>query len=209
MRVLVACEFSGIVREAFRKRGHDAWSCDLRPSEDESPFHYTGDIRIFDAWMSWDLVIAHPPCTYLCNSGALRLYETGKKRCGIDAERWQEMRTAAEFFRYFLELPIDKIAVENPIIHYHARQIVGRRQDQSIQPYQFGEDASKRTCLWLKGLPKLRPTLYIAPRMVNGKRRWSNQTDSGQNKLTPSATRSDDRARTYQGIADAMAEQWG
>lgn len=208
MRVLVACEFSGVVREAFRKKGHDAWSCDLLPSTDDSPFHLRGDVLAYlprGNWGSfyppkpeWDLMIAFPPCTYLCGSGL----HWNTRRPGR-AEKTEE---ALDFVRTLLECNIEKIALENPVGCISTRI---RKPDQTIQPYEFGHDASKKTCLWLKNLLKLQPTKMVPPRMVNGKPRWANQTDSGQNRLGPSEDRWALRSITYQGIADAMAEQWG
>lgn len=204
MKVLVACEFSGIVREAFRKRGHDAWSCDLLPTEQEGN-HIQGNVLdiLNDGW---DLMIAHPPCTYLAVSGL----HWNKKY----PERKIKTENSLDFVKLLLNAPINKIALENPVGCISSRI---RKPEQIIQPYQFGDNASKKTCLWLKNLPKLKPTLYIEPRMVNGKKRWGNQDDKGQNKLmvdgkwigfndhrTPHL-----RSVTYQGIADAMAEQWG
>lgn len=204
MRVLVACEFSGRVREAFRAEGHEAWSCDLLECEDGSPYHILGDC-IFAAnnpqlWVygEWDLLIAHPPCTYLSVSGL----HWNKRR----PERAQKTSEAIAFCDAILSLPIPRIALENPI---GVLSTSLRKPDQIIQPYEFGEDASKATCLWLKGLPKLQGTKLIQPRMVNGKPRWANQTDSGQNRLPPSKDRWKDRSRTYIGIARAMAQQWG
>ena len=210
MRVLIGCERSGVVREAFRKRGHDAWSCDLVPAEDKSRYHIQGDLRtVLPMSNMWDMMIAFPDCTYLCNSGALRLYTGGKKINGPDSKRWEQMYKAAYFFKEILNTPIPKVCVENPIMHGYAREIIGARPTQTIQPYNFGADASKRTGLWLRGLPELVNTAYVEPRMVDGKPRWANQTDGGWNKLAPSPTRGIERARTYQGIAEAMAEQWG
>jgi hypothetical protein len=196
MRVLIACECSGVVREAFRSRGHEAWSCDIKPSDDGSPFHIQGDILPV-LCSDWDLVIAHPPCTYLSVSG---LHWNGRR-----PERVKMTDEAARFFMVFTRLCC-KWAIENPIGTMSRRY---REPDQIIQPYQFGEDASKATCLWLNGLPVLLPTRRVPGRIVNGRERWANQTDSGQNKLPPSKHRAADRARTYQGIADAMADQWG
>lgn len=213
VKVLVACEFSGVVRDAFRRRGHDAWSCDLLPSEADEKWHLVGDI--FDCIEKptfgepWDLMIAHPPCTYLCNSGVLRLYQGGKKINGRDGWRWREMQRAAQFFVDLLNAPIGRICIENPVMHGYARELVGTNYTQRIQPYHFREDASKGTCLWLKNLPPLRETGYVRPRLVNGLPRWANQTDSNQTRLGPSPDRWKIRSRTYQGIADAMAEQWG
>lgn len=199
MKVLIACEFSGIVRKAFNSyHGIRAISCDLLPAEDgRSDYHYQGDVRdiINDGW---DLMIAHPPCTYLCTSGL-----HWNKRIPGRQELTDE---SLDFVRFLLDAPIPRIALENPIGCISTKI---RKPDQIIQPYQFGEDASKSTCLWLKNLPLLQPTEYIEPRTVNGKKRWGNQTDSGQNKLTPSDTRWMERSRTYPGIAQAMAKQWG
>lgn len=196
MRVLIACEFSGVVREAFATRGHYAVSCDLLPTEIPGN-HYEGDVRdIIDH--DWDLMIAHPPCQYLSVSGQ----HWNKRR----PERQVLTDGALDFVRTLLSANIRRIVLENPI-GIISTQI--RKPDQIIQPYEFGHDASKRTCLWLKNVPLLRPTQYVMPRMVGGKPRWGNQTDSGQNRLGPSEHRWKDRSRTYQGIADAMAEQWG
>lgn len=214
MRILIACERSGVVRGAFRKLGHEAWSCDLVPAEDSQDHHFQTDIRKlltskYYGAHYWDAMIAFPDCTFLCNSGVLRLYKGGKKVNGRDQQRWLNMQAAALFFRELLEVDIPRVGLENPIMHGHAAEIIMQAPAQSIQPYQFGEDASKRTCLWLKNLPLLTPTKYIEPRIENGRKLWSNQTPSGQNKLGPSPTRGITRARTYQGIGDAMALQWG
>lgn len=196
MRVLIACEHSGAVRDAFSRAGHYALSCDLLPSEQPGE-HYQGDIMdIVDD--GWDLMIAHPPCTYLCSSGI----HWNKRR----PERAIQTENALAFVKLLLDAPIPKIALENPIGIISSRI---RKPDQIIQPYQFGHDASKATCLWLKNLPKLTATQFIEPRMINGKSRWANQTDSGQNKLPPSKDRWKIRSETYAGIADAMARQWG
>lgn len=197
MRVLVACEYSGRVRDAFIVAGHDAMSCDLMPTDAPGP-HYQGDVLdVLDD--GWDLMIAHPPCTYLCGSGL----HWNKRRL----ERAQMTEDALAFVRLLLGAPVPRIALENPVGVISTRI---RRPDQIIQPYQFGDDASKATCLWLKGLAPLTPTKYAAPRITAaGKRRWGNQTDSGQNRLPPTADRWKLRSETYQGIADAMAHQWG
>ena len=196
MRVLVACEYSGAVRDAFIRAGHYAASCDILPSESPLGDHYQCDVlTILDH--DWDLMIAHPPCTYLCASGL----HWNKRR----PERAQQTEAALDFVRHLLDAPIARIALENPIGCISTRI---RKPDQTIQPHQFGHDASKATCLWLKGLPPLASTDQIAPRLVDGRKRWGNQTDSGQNKLPPSADRWKIRSETYQGIADAMANQW-
>jgi hypothetical protein len=195
MRVLVACEFSGAVRDAFIARGHDAVSCDLLPTDAPGP-HIEGDVREV-LTQDWDLMIAFPPCTYLCSSG---LHWNTRR-----PERAALTEDALEFVRTLMDAPIPAIAIENPVGCIGTRI---RKADQTIHPYQFGHDASKRTCLWLKGLPRLTPTAYVPPRLVNGKPRWANQTDSGQNRLGPSADRWALRSLTYPGIADAMADQW-
>jgi hypothetical protein len=196
MRVLIACEYSGTVRDAFIAAGHDAMSCDLLPTDKPGP-HYQGDI--FDViGDGWDLMIAHPPCTYLCSSGL----HWNKRR----PERAAQTEAALAFVAALLAAPIDRIALENPIGCIGSRI---RKADQTVQPWQFGHDASKATCLWLKNLVPLMPTQTVAPRLIDGRKRWGNQTDSGQNKLPPSADRWKIRSETYQGIADAMAAQWG
>lgn len=193
MRVLVACEFSGVVRDAFIKRGHNAWSCDIIAPEPgkHSHQHWRGDVREV-MYMQWDMMIAHPPCTYLASSGL-----HWNKRVPGRAKLTDE---AIEFVRLLLDAPIHRIALENPIGCISSRI---RKPDQIIQPWQFGHDASKATCLWLKNLPPLQPTDVIK------KDRYANQTPSGQNKLGPSPTRAQERSRTYTGIAEAMATQWG
>jgi hypothetical protein len=196
MRVLVACEYSGTVRDAFRRAGHDAMSCDLLPTEAPGP-HYQGDVRdVLDD--GWDLMVAHPPCTYLSVSG---MHWTTR---GLRDPQLTE--DALTFVRLLLEAPVPRIALENPVSVISSRI---HKPDQIVQPWMFGHDASKKTCLWLKGLPRLVPTAIVAPRIVNGRKRWGNQTNSGQNKLPPSEDRWKIRSATYQGIADAMADQWG
>ncbi len=181
MKVLVACEYSGAVRDAFRARGHDAVSCDLLPSEAPGP-HYEGDVRnILDA--NWDLMIAHPPCTHLAVSGA-RWFK----------DKQQEQAEALEFVRLLLAANIPRIALENPVSIISSRI---RKPDQIIQPWQFGHGETKATCLWLKNLTPLRPT-----KIVEGR-------EARVHKMAPSPDRWKERSRTYQGIADAMAEQWG
>jgi hypothetical protein len=195
MKVLIACECSGKVRDAFAERGHDAWSCDLKPSVGK---HIEGDVMsVLD--QHWDLIIAHPPCTYLSVSGL----HWNKRR----PERALLTEEALEFANVFFNHTCPRICIENPVSCISSRI---RKPDQIIQPYEFGHDASKKTCLWLKGLPKLKVTgPFVPPRIVCGKRRWGNQTDTGQNNLPPSANRAALRSETYSGIANAMAEQWG
>lgn len=182
-RVLVACEFSGVVREAFRARGFDAWSCDLLPSEIPGP-HIQSDVRaVLD--VGWDMMIAHPPCTYLSASGARWRNEPG---------RAEKIREALEFVRLLLNAPIPYIALENPVGLINTRI---RRPDQIIQPWQFGHGEVKTTCLWLRGLPALQSTAVVEGRE---QRCW---------RMSPSANRGYERSRTYPGIAAAMADQWG
>ena len=196
MRIVIACEFSGTVRDEFLKKGHEAISCDLLETISPGP-HYKGDIRdiIYDGW---DMLIGFPPCTYICSSGL-----HWNKR---DLTRVEKTDKALDFVRLLMDAPIEKIAIENPVGCISSRI---RKPDQYIQPYQFGHDASKKTCLWLKGLPPLEPTKFIEPRIVNGLPRWANQTDSGQNRLPPSKDRWAKRSLTYLGIAKAMAQRWG
>ena len=196
MKVLVACEYSGKVREAFRKLGHDAWSCDLLPADDNSPYHYQCDVlTLLDK--GWDMMVAHPPCTYLTNAGVTWLHR--------QPGRWKKVREGAEFFKTLLEADIPLIAVENPIMHKYAVEIIGRRQDQVLQPWMFGHTERKGTCLWLKGLPKLTPTNIVKEEML----KLPKNQQQRLHYLPPSKDRWKLRSETYQGIADAMAEQWG
>lgn len=184
MRVLVACEYSGRVREAFRLRGHDAWSCDLLDSEDASPFHIIGDVVPF-LGQGWDLMIAHPPCTHLAVSGARHF--AAKRESGVQDE-------ALDFVRLLMDAPIPRICIENPISIISSRI---RKPDQIIQPWMFGHGETKATCLWLKNLPVLVPTSVVEGR------------ENRVHRMPPGPDRWKERSRTYQGIADAMAEQWG
>ena len=225
MRVLVGCEYSGVVRDAFRRLGHDAWSCDIEPTAVPGP-HLQGDVRdVFG--MGWDLAILHPPCTHLSVSGARHF--AAKQADGRQAE-------AIQFFMDCINAPIPKIAVENPVC---IMSRLYRKPDQIVQPWMFGDNASKATCLWLKGLPKLRADWdkVVPPRgwekvpyagpMHDGviykelkgilfgtridpapKMLWANQTPSGQNKLGPSPERATIRSKTYLGIAEAMSLAW-
>ena len=198
MKILVACEYSGRVRDAFIERGHQAMSCDILDTEWPGP-HYTGDVReiLYDGW---DMMIAHPPCTYLSVSGL-----HWNKR---NPERAQKTEDALAFIELLWKAPIEKVCIENPVGCINTR-LDFMPKPQYIQPYDFGEDASKKTGLWLRNLPPLEPTERVPGRIVNGKERWSNQTDSGQNALPPSKNRAHERSLTYDGIALAMAEQWG
>ena len=182
MRVLIACEFSATVRDAFRSKGHDAWSCDLLPTKGDPKYHIRDNVlERLDA--GWDLMIAHPPCTHLAVSGA-RWFKDKKK----------EQEQALLFVQQLLNAPINKIALENPISIISSKI---RKPDQIIQPWMFGHGETKATCLWLKGLPKLKPT-----NVVDGR-------EPRIHKLPPTPDRWKIRSKTFQGIADAMAEQWG
>lgn len=195
MRVLIACEFSGVVREAFNVRsGIHAQSCDLLPAEDgRSDCHYRADVRhILDR--GWDLMIAHPPCTYLCNSGVRWIYDEDG---AMDGARWDRMIIACEFFNALLGANIPRICVENPVMHGYARQRINKPYAQTIQPWQFGHGEIRRTCLWLKNLPPLRPT-----QIVDGR-------EARVHRASPGPERWKERSRTLPGIAGAMAEQWG
>jgi hypothetical protein len=192
MRVLIACEYSGTVRDAYIKQGHDAMSCDLLPTDSEGP-HYQGNV--FDVINDgWDLMIAHPPCTYLSVSG---MHWTSR---GLRDPQLTE--DALEFVRQLMDAPINKIAIENPVSVISSRI---RKPDQIVQPWWFGDDASKKTCLWLKNLPNLTPTNML---QGDSKTRRANQTETGQNKLPPSKDRWKIRSKTYPGIAHAMSTQW-
>ena len=188
MRVLVACEFSGVVRSTFRAFGHEAWSCDLLPAEDQSPFHIRGDVRghllpqrLNGGW-TWDLMVAHPPCTHLAVSGA-RWFK----------DKQAEQAEALDFVRLLLDAPIPRICLENPISIISSRI---RKPDQIIQPWQFGHGEVKATCLWLKNLPPLVPTDIVAGRVAR------------VHRMPPGPDRWKERSRTLEGIALAMASQW-
>jgi site-specific DNA-cytosine methylase len=183
MRVLVACEYSGRVRDAFRARGHEAWSCDLLPSEVDGP-HIVGDVR---DWLGdgWDLLIAHPPCTHLAVSGARHF--AVKRAAGLVDE-------ALDFVRLLLDAPVPRIALENPVSLISSAV---RRPEQIIQPWMFGHGETKKTCLWLKGLQPLRPTDVVDGRLAR------------VHRMAPSPDRWKERSRTYEGVALAMADQWG
>lgn len=200
MRVLVACEYPGIVREAFRKRGHDAWSCDLLPTDIPGQ-HIQGDVlSIINSNLhfsnGWDLMIAHPPCTHLAVSGARHFYKKQK-----------EQQEALDFVQALLNAPIEKIALENPVSIISTRI---RKPDQIVQPWHFGHEHQKTTCLWLKNLPKLIPTNIVGKgkftTFASGKKHPKWYADAL--KLSPKE-RMKVRSKTFQGIADAMAEQWG
>ena len=186
MNVLVACEYSGTVRDAFLRAGHNAISCDLLPTESPGP-HHQGDVGPLLV-REWDLIIAHPPCTRLTNAGVRWLAERNL---------WAELDEACAFFRLFLNHPCPRIAIENPIPHKHAVERIGRNYDQRIQPWQFGHGETKAVCLWLKGLPPLVPTNVVEGR------------EARVHRMPPGPDRAKERSRFFSGIADAMAAQWG
>ena len=200
-KVLVACEFSGVVASAFRQRGHEAWSCDLEASEFE--YHIQGDVTpLLD--QHWDLVIAHPPCTYLCNSGVRHL---SKKIDGgkiVNFDRWQSMKAGTQFFNLFKNCKSDKVAIENPIPHGYALADIGA-SSQIIHPWMFGHKERKATCLWLKNLPKLVETNNVKNEMMLLPKKEQQRI----HYLPKSKDRGKKRSITFTGIADAMADQWG
>lgn len=221
-KILIGYSACPLTREAFEKHGHDVWTCDLLPARDDSPKHYQCDIREV-LIHKWDMAVLHPMCTYLTVSCAwafndpdydkypgVGYHQRVKPSTKTGAERRTAREAALENFRMLMNLPYP-VAVENPAPSF--LNTAFRAPDQIVQPYQFGDDASKGTGLWLSGLPPLVPTIRVPGRVVihNGKpvERWSNQTDSGQNNLAPSETRWLERSKTYPGIAAAMGDQWG
>ena len=203
MRVLIACEFSGIVRDAFIARGHDAVSCDLLPTERPGP-HYHGDVRdILDD--KWDACIAHPSCQYLTNAGSKWLYNGGLKENGKDEDRWNNLDKAAAFFRLFATADhIPRRVIENPIPNKYALALMGRKYDQIVQPWWFGHKEMKSTCLWFYGVKKLVATDIVGPPPKDKDERKSWQR---VHRETPGADRWKNRSRTFSGIAKALAEQ--
>jgi hypothetical protein len=204
MRVLIACESSGRVRDAFIARGHDAMSCDLLPTEQPGP-HYQGDVR--DVLQeSWDMMVAHPECTYLANSSVQWLSDM-RPGDNFGIPRWKKLFEAAAFFRLLhgaRHIPMR--AIENPIPHKYAIDLIGREYDQIVHPWQFGHEEMKSTCLWLDGLPRLKPTDVVGPPPKDAELRkaWAKV-----HRMWPGPERKKNRSRTYEGIADAMAQQWG
>ena len=229
LRVLIGCEYSGTVRRAFAMRGHDAWSVDLLPSADRSNKHIIGDVRDYlnDGWDL--LMVAHPPCTRLCNSGVRWLSEPPTRltaehysNAEVDAfasmsrdERhdfmWRKLDEGTELFSTLWNAPIERVAIENPVMHEHAKKRIRNYEDfaQSVQPYQFGHRETKRTCLWLRGLPALTPTTPELEREYRSlpaeeRRKWARVHNA-----SPGASRWAERSKFFEGIADAMGDQWG
>ena len=195
MRVLVACEYSGRVRDAFIAKGHDAMSCDLLPTDVVGP-HHQGDVFDLDL-TQFDLMVAHPPCTYLTNAGVTWLHR--------DPSRWAKLDEGTAFFKMLLEVPIPRICVENPIMHKYAKERIGGvKQTQVVQPWMFGHMEQKATCLWLKGLPPLTPTNNVREAMMS----LPDNQRQRLHYLPPGPDRWKLRSTTYQGVADAMAAQW-
>jgi hypothetical protein len=210
MKILIGYSACPLTRAAFEKHGHETWTCDLLPARDGSLRHLQCDVWEV-ANDNWDMAIFHPMCTYLTVSAAWAFgdgpyHQQVKPGTLVGAERRAARDEAIQNFLRLLALPYPK-AIENPAPSFISTAI--RPPDQTIQPYDFGDDASKRTGLWLDRLPKLVPTKRVAGRIVNGRERWSNQTDSGQNRLSPGADRWLERSKTYPGIAAAMGDQWG
>jgi hypothetical protein len=206
MRVLVACEYSGTVRDAFIRAGHYAMSCDLLPSESEVGDHHQGDV--FDVLGNgWDLMVAHPPCTYLTNAANGSLYSTNQSRPDAlkGPARWAALIDGATFFRELLDAPIPRIAIENPVMNGYARKVIGRGPDQTVQPWMFGHLETKAICLWLKGLPPLVATEDAHAAMLQLPKREYAKV----HHASPGVDRSKVRSLFFRGVADAMAQQWG
>jgi hypothetical protein len=203
MKIICACEFSGTVSGAFRDRGHDAWSCDLLPTEGRYPeYHYEGDV--FDILNDgWDMMIGHPECRFLTNSGVRWLYKKGIKTNGRDETRWANMRSGGEFFQKLRDCGIPRIALENPVPHSYALEYMGP-YSQIIQPWQFGHTENKKTALWLFGLPLLQETNNVKHLMKNMPKRETDKT----HYMSPGKDRGKRRSVFFQGIGDAMADQW-
>lgn len=211
-KVLIGYSACPLTRTAFEAQGHDVWTCDLLPARDNSPKHLQGDIWQVALNQPWDFAVLHPMCTYLTCSAAWAFgdgpyHQKVKPGTLVGAARRAAREEALDNFRKLLALPFP-VAIENPGTSFVSRAI--RKPSQIIQPYHFGDDASKATGFWLsEGVPLLQPTQHVAPRIVDGRPRWENQTDSGQNRLSPSANRWLERSATYPGVASAMGDQWG
>jgi hypothetical protein len=206
MKILIACEFTGVMRREFRARGHDAWSCDLLPAADNSLFHIQGDAIEAANMDCWDLMIAHPPCTRLCNSGVRWLY--GGKGTVVDPEKWQAMIEGAEFYSRLWQADIPRIAIENPVMHKHARHVldIQKHEIQFVQPWWFGDPFFKLTGFRSKNLPPLYATNRLKPPKSGTAehKAWSKV-----HRASPGPNRWAERSATFPGIAAACAEQWG
>lgn len=202
LKVLIGCEFSGVVRDAFQRLGHDAWSCDFLETETPGQ-HYRGDIRdLLKEY--WDIFIVHPECRYMANSGAKHLYINCKKSNGINQDRWDKMVNAANFFKDMYNAPVEHVAAENPIMLPYAKEIIGVTQSQIIHPWMFGHLESKSTCLWLRNLPNLKETNNVHEEMM----KLSKKDAQKIHYMSPGPERWKNRSRTYSGIGEAMAKQW-
>lgn len=206
MRWLVGCATSGFLREALRARGIDAWTCDLLPAEDDSPFHWQMDIFDCVRMFRPDRALIHPTCTFMANSGSKHLFIGGRKENGPDLARWAALVDGAEFARRIDDLNIEKFAWENPIIHGMAKALIGRGQDQITQPYFHGDPFFKSTALWLRGFPKLRDTNRLE-RPLPGTA--EHKAWSAVHRAPPGPNRWKDRSRSFPGMMNAMADQWG
>ena len=204
-KVFIGGEYSGTVRDAFIRHGHDALSCDFLPTESPGP-HFQGDMFSPEILrQEWDMAILHPTCTYVCNSGVKHLYIDGRKENGRNELRWTLMQSAAHAIRACLMFPAKRRAVENPILHGHAVEVIGRGQDQIVQPHWFGDPFLKATGWWLDGLPPLEKTDYLEPPTDPAERRkWAEV-----HQASPGPDRGKKRSRFYPGMADACAAQWG
>lgn len=204
MKVLIACEFSARERDAFRSQGHDAWSCDLMETEGDPRYHIQGNVldHLDDGW---DLMIGHPPCTFLANSGVQWLFNNDGTK---NEERWESLREGVRFFKALMEADIPRIAIENPVPHRYALDMIGKPYSQIVQPYEFGDPETKKTCYWLKNLPPLIPTRYVEPEYIIGKngKRYSRIHFISPRK---NIEKQKDRSRSFLGISEHMAIQWG
>lgn len=203
MKVLVACEESQTVCKAFRDAGHEAYSCDIQECSGGHPeWHIVGDAVDVAYGSEWDLIIAHPPCTYITNSGVRHLYTKNGNR---NADRWFRLKDSCSFFKKFLDHPCPRIAIENPIPHKYAVELIGRKYDQLVQPWMFGHMEQKATCFWLKGLPKLDQENNVKEEMM----KLPKSERQRIHYLSPGPERAKLRSKTFEGLAQAMVNQWG
>ncbi len=206
IKVLVGCEFSGVVRSAFCALGFDAWSCDLLEAEDGGPHLQCDVLSVLND--GWSLAIFHPPCTFLTNAGVRWLYKNGRGT-ERDPERWRDMEAAAYFFNKLLDAPIERICIENPVMHSYGRELLTATPSQTIHPHQFGHSETKATQLYLKGLPLLKPTDVIKPDYIKYPPGFGNGFQPRVHHASPGPNRWKERSRTLTGVAAGMAAQWG
>lgn len=210
MRVLVACEYSQIVCQAFLRRGHDAYSCDILPTEGDPKYHIQGDAVEIAYKGKWDMMIAHPPCTRLANSGVKHLYFGCKEENGIDPHKWEEMEEGVRFFNFLRDAPIKRKAIENPVMHKHAIALTGGKATQYVQPWWFGSKKNKATGFRLYGLPKLVKTNVVGPMPKSVKKGTAEYRSWNECwYMSPGRERGKKRAKTDPAVAQALAEQWG